>query len=136
MAVFSSGDTVNAIVADIGSSATKIGFAGEDYPRAYFRSVRRPVRMGCVVLCCVVSCCVVLFVMVVVLECTVLHCTANCASPPLLHIYLYMLVFLLLLVLLLVLLLYVSECGNLARRRPGKYGGNQKTISPAPWLSH
>ena len=40
MSVYSSGDSVNAIVADIGSYATKIGFAGEDYPRAYFRSVR------------------------------------------------------------------------------------------------
>lgn len=40
MAFYTSGDTVNAIVADIGSYASKIGFAGDDYPRAYFRSVR------------------------------------------------------------------------------------------------
>jgi actin-related protein len=40
MAAFSAGDQVNAIVADIGSYATKIGFAGSDYPRSYFRSVR------------------------------------------------------------------------------------------------
>ena len=40
MSAFTSGGTVNAIVADIGSYATKIGFAGEDSPRSYFRSVR------------------------------------------------------------------------------------------------
>ena len=40
MSAFTSGDAVNAIVADIGSYATKIGFAGEDSPRSYFRSVR------------------------------------------------------------------------------------------------
>ena len=40
MAAFSSGDAVNAIVGDIGQYATKLGFAGEDYPRSYFRSVR------------------------------------------------------------------------------------------------
>lgn len=39
MALYSSGGSVNAIVADIGSYASKIGFAGEDYPRAHFRSV-------------------------------------------------------------------------------------------------
>lgn len=37
---FHSGDNINAVVADIGSYATKIGFAGEDFPKAYFRSVR------------------------------------------------------------------------------------------------
>ncbi|MGK3751992.1 MAG: hypothetical protein ACI8RD_004296 [Bacillariaceae sp.] len=40
MAFYNSGDTVNAVVADLGSYATKIGYAGEDYPRSYFRSVR------------------------------------------------------------------------------------------------
>lgn len=35
---FHSGDNINAVVADIGSYATKIGFAGEDFPKAYFRS--------------------------------------------------------------------------------------------------
>lgn len=39
MAFYTSGDSVNAIVADLGSYATKIGYAGEDYPRSYFRSV-------------------------------------------------------------------------------------------------
>ena len=39
MSIFTNSDSVNAIVADIGSYATKIGHAGEDYPRAYFRSV-------------------------------------------------------------------------------------------------
>jgi hypothetical protein len=36
---FYSGDNINAVVADIGAYATKIGFAGEDYPKGYFRSV-------------------------------------------------------------------------------------------------
>ena len=40
MAFYTSGDSVNAIVADLGSYASKIGYAGEDYPRSYFRSVR------------------------------------------------------------------------------------------------
>ena len=39
MSAFTSGDLVNSVVADIGSYATKIGFAGEDSPRSYFRSV-------------------------------------------------------------------------------------------------
>lgn len=38
MALYTSGDSVNAIVADIGAWSTKIGYAGEDYPRSYFRS--------------------------------------------------------------------------------------------------
>lgn len=38
MAFYTSGDTVNAIVADFGSYASKVGYAGEDYPRSYFRS--------------------------------------------------------------------------------------------------
>mmetsp|Transcript_16148 Transcript_16148/g.44713 ORF Transcript_16148/g.44713 Transcript_16148/m.44713 type:complete len:599 (+) Transcript_16148:85-1881(+) len=38
MAFYKSGDSVNAIVADLGSYASKIGYAGEDYPRSYFRS--------------------------------------------------------------------------------------------------
>ena len=37
---FYQGDYVGAVVADIGSSATKIGWAGDDYPKSYFRSVR------------------------------------------------------------------------------------------------
>ena len=51
MTVFSSGDAVSAIVADVGSYASKIGFAGEDYPRAYFRSVRRSACLTCFILC-------------------------------------------------------------------------------------
>ncbi|VEU36029.1 unnamed protein product [Pseudo-nitzschia multistriata] len=38
MAFYTSGDSVNAIVADLGSYASKIGYAGEDHPRSYFRS--------------------------------------------------------------------------------------------------
>lgn len=38
MAFYTSGDTVNAVVADLGSYASKVGYAGEDYPRSYFRS--------------------------------------------------------------------------------------------------
>eukprot|EP00934_Nitzschia_sp_Nitz4_P008300 Nitzschia sp. Nitz4//scaffold1_size375055//16469//18154//NITZ4_000207-RA/size375055-augustus-gene-0.658-mRNA-1//1//CDS//3329540838//8290//frame0 len=38
MAAYSTGDNINAVVADIGAWSTKIGFAGEDYPRSYFRS--------------------------------------------------------------------------------------------------
>jgi len=40
MSAFTSGDNLNAIVGDIGQYATKLGYAGEDYPRSYFRSVR------------------------------------------------------------------------------------------------
>lgn len=36
---FNSGDNVNAVVVDIGSYASKLGFAGEDTPKSYFRSV-------------------------------------------------------------------------------------------------
>ena len=43
MAFYTSGDSVNAIVADLGCYASKIGYAGEDYPRSYFRSVRMAV---------------------------------------------------------------------------------------------
>jgi actin-related protein len=32
-------DVVQAVVCDIGSYATKMGFAGEDFPKSYFRSV-------------------------------------------------------------------------------------------------
>jgi len=38
MSVYSSGTPIHSIVADVGSYATKIGFAGEEYPRSYFRS--------------------------------------------------------------------------------------------------
>jgi hypothetical protein len=39
MAAFHGGDAVGAIVVDIGSATTKIGWAGDDYPKALFRSV-------------------------------------------------------------------------------------------------
>ena len=39
MAAFQGTDRLNAVVADIGSFATKIGWAGNDYPKSYFRSV-------------------------------------------------------------------------------------------------
>ncbi|KAL3923790.1 MAG: hypothetical protein SGILL_001442 [Bacillariaceae sp.] len=38
MAFYTSGDSFNAVVADVGSYATKIGYAGQDYPQSYFRS--------------------------------------------------------------------------------------------------
>ena len=41
MALYTTESAVNAVVAEIGGYATKIGYAGEDCPRAYFRSVRR-----------------------------------------------------------------------------------------------
>jgi actin-related protein len=40
MASFYSGDRIDAVVVDIGAASTKIGWAGDDYPRSYFRSVR------------------------------------------------------------------------------------------------
>jgi hypothetical protein len=39
MASFYNGDNVQAVVADLGHYSTKIGWAGDDYPRSYFRSV-------------------------------------------------------------------------------------------------
>lgn len=33
------GDLVNAVVADFGSYSSKLGYAGEDFPKSYFRSV-------------------------------------------------------------------------------------------------
>lgn len=38
--MFHSGDDIGAIVADIGSVNTRIGFAGEDTPKAFFSTVR------------------------------------------------------------------------------------------------
>lgn len=38
MAFYTNGNSLNAVVADLGSYASKIGYAGEDYPRSYFRS--------------------------------------------------------------------------------------------------
>eukprot|EP00526_Cylindrotheca_closterium_P004995 CAMPEP_0113610838 /NCGR_PEP_ID=MMETSP0017_2-20120614/5237_1 /TAXON_ID=2856 /ORGANISM="Cylindrotheca closterium" /LENGTH=628 /DNA_ID=CAMNT_0000519747 /DNA_START=50 /DNA_END=1936 /DNA_ORIENTATION=+ /assembly_acc=CAM_ASM_000147 len=46
MSFFTTDDSVDAIVADIGSYATKIGQAGEDNPRAYFRSNVAILREG------------------------------------------------------------------------------------------
>ncbi len=37
--MFYSGDNIGAVVADIGSHACRIGFAGEDTPRAYLPTV-------------------------------------------------------------------------------------------------
>lgn len=39
MAAYSPNDVVQAVVADIGQGQSKLGFAGEDYPCSYFRSV-------------------------------------------------------------------------------------------------
>jgi actin-related protein len=39
-ATFYNGEYLRAVVAEFGSYSTKIGWAGEDIPRAYFRSVR------------------------------------------------------------------------------------------------
>jgi len=33
------GDDISAVVAEIGHSYSRVGFAGEDYPRAHFSSV-------------------------------------------------------------------------------------------------
>ncbi len=41
MASFYNGDNVQAVVADLGHYSTKIGWAGDDYPRSYFRSVSK-----------------------------------------------------------------------------------------------
>lgn len=37
--MYCGGDDIGALVADIGTTSTRIGFAGEDYPRSYFPSV-------------------------------------------------------------------------------------------------
>ncbi len=37
--MFNSGDSVGAIVSDIGSFSTRVGFAGEDLPRAHIPTV-------------------------------------------------------------------------------------------------
>jgi actin-related protein len=39
--MYTGGDDIGAIVADIGSFSTRIGYAGDDAPRAYFPSVRK-----------------------------------------------------------------------------------------------
>ncbi len=33
-------DDIGAIVADIGSYSSRIGFAGDDHPKAYFQTVK------------------------------------------------------------------------------------------------
>jgi actin-related protein len=38
--MFHSGDDIGAIIADIGTSFCRIGFAGDDTPHAYLPSVR------------------------------------------------------------------------------------------------
>jgi len=40
MSSYTGQDDVGAIVADVGSYATRIGFAGDDVPVAHFPSVR------------------------------------------------------------------------------------------------
>jgi actin-related protein len=37
--MYCGGEDIGALVADIGNGFTRIGFAGDDYPRAYFPSV-------------------------------------------------------------------------------------------------
>jgi hypothetical protein len=39
MAAYSPNDIIQAIVADLSQGQTKMGWAGEDYPKSYFRSV-------------------------------------------------------------------------------------------------
>ena len=45
--MYHSGDDLNAIVADIGSYSTRIGYAGEDAPKAYIPTVRINAVMQC-----------------------------------------------------------------------------------------
>lgn len=42
----SDGTDIGAVVADIGAHTAKLGFAGEDIPRALFSSVRLVYRLG------------------------------------------------------------------------------------------
>lgn len=37
---------MGAVVGDVGSYSCKMGFAGEDFPRAYFPSVRSRLRVN------------------------------------------------------------------------------------------
>eukprot|EP01083_Nonionella_stella_P114624 339157_1 len=46
MMPFSGGEHFPAVVCEVGSHATKMGFAGEDYPRSYFRSTTAFKREG------------------------------------------------------------------------------------------
>ena len=39
MSSFQGGDSLGTVVVDVGSAATKIGYAGDDFPVSYFRSV-------------------------------------------------------------------------------------------------
>lgn len=39
------GDLIHAVVADVGSYSSKLGYAGDDFPKSYFRSVRRHINM-------------------------------------------------------------------------------------------
>jgi hypothetical protein len=47
MAAYSPNDVVQAVVADLGQGQTKVGWAGEDYPKSYFRSVRKNIVNSC-----------------------------------------------------------------------------------------
>jgi hypothetical protein len=51
MASFYSGDYVGAVVADLGAYSSKIGWAGDDYPVSYFRSVSTTTTCAVRVLC-------------------------------------------------------------------------------------
>jgi len=44
MMAYSGGDDFPCVVGEVGSHATKFGFAGEDYPRSYFRSTTAILR--------------------------------------------------------------------------------------------
>lgn len=44
--MYSSGDDIGAVVADIGTFSTRIGFAGDDTPKAYFPSVVGTTMIG------------------------------------------------------------------------------------------
>ena len=74
MALYTTESAVNAVVAEIGGYATKIGYAGEDCPRSYFRSVRPRTSCGVHgpwiqvsrVLCCLFSFSSIILIIVVV----------------------------------------------------------------------
>lgn len=66
MASFYSGEYVGAVVVDVGSCDTKMGWAGDDAPRSYFRSVRIDV---CVCVQCVLGCVCVLHVLCMLVCC-------------------------------------------------------------------
>ena len=48
--MFSPRDDLGALVADIGSFAVRVGFAGEDFPRAHFPTVRKVIHFSIIIL--------------------------------------------------------------------------------------